>query len=189
MVAWITDYLFNRLQHVRIKLTVSDVVTESTGAPQGTMLWPLLFTIYTSHFTTHSECHLQKFSETPQWCQTVQQCHCYFFILVTDIFIVACCCCLAFLSLYCLCLLHLWDEKIVPLEGSTEFILFKFNFIKKWQMENWFTVLVLLKDQQLEIFSFSDTTKLSKQWWTIPHDPLRFNKSFVNLGPLHNTGK
>lgn len=50
MVAWITDYISNRLQHVRLKLTLSDVVTESTGAPQGTVLSPFLFTIYTSDF-------------------------------------------------------------------------------------------------------------------------------------------
>lgn len=48
MVVWITDYLYNRRQHVRWKWTVSDVVTENTGAPQGPMLSPLLFAIYTS---------------------------------------------------------------------------------------------------------------------------------------------
>lgn len=66
MVAWITDYISNRLQHVRLKLTLSDVVTESTGAPQGTVLSPFLFTIYTSDFKQNpSKYRFQKFSDDP----------------------------------------------------------------------------------------------------------------------------
>ncbi|KAI3376785.1 hypothetical protein L3Q82_000393 [Scortum barcoo] len=42
---------------------VSDVVVCSTGAPQGTVLSPFLFTLYTSDFTYSTDsCHLQKFS-------------------------------------------------------------------------------------------------------------------------------
>ena len=36
----------------------------TTGAPQGTLLSPFLFTLYTSDFQYNSEsCHLQKFSD------------------------------------------------------------------------------------------------------------------------------
>ncbi|KAI3367289.1 hypothetical protein L3Q82_008332 [Scortum barcoo] len=43
---------------------VSDVVVCSTGAPQGTVLSPFLFTLYTSDFTYSTDsCHLQKFSD------------------------------------------------------------------------------------------------------------------------------
>ncbi len=64
LAAWTTDYLTNRPQYVRLQHCVSDVVLCSTGAPQGTVLSPFLFTLYTSDFkhnTTH--CHIQKFSD------------------------------------------------------------------------------------------------------------------------------
>ena len=48
-----------RLQDCR-----SDVLVSNTGAPQGTVLSPFLFTLYTSDFRFNSKtCHLQKFSD------------------------------------------------------------------------------------------------------------------------------
>ncbi|KAI4880116.1 hypothetical protein NFI96_005091 [Prochilodus magdalenae] len=64
LVTWITDYLTGRPQHVRIRDCSSDTVISSTGAPQGTVLSPVLFTLYTSDFKHNSElCHMQKFSD------------------------------------------------------------------------------------------------------------------------------
>lgn len=64
LAAWTTDYLTNRPQYVRLRDCVSDVVVCSTGAPQGTVLSPFLFTLYTSDFTYNTDtCHLQKFSD------------------------------------------------------------------------------------------------------------------------------
>ncbi len=58
------DYLSNRPQYVRMHNCVSQVVTCSTGVPQGTVLAPFLFTFYTSDFQYNSKnCHLQKFSD------------------------------------------------------------------------------------------------------------------------------
>ncbi|TWW55054.1 hypothetical protein D4764_09G0001030 [Takifugu flavidus] len=63
--SWTTDYLTNRLQYVRLRDCESDVVVCSTGAPQGTVLSPFLFTLCTSDFSHNSDsCHLQKFSDT-----------------------------------------------------------------------------------------------------------------------------
>ncbi|XP_078810605.1 uncharacterized protein LOC144994967 [Oryzias latipes] len=64
LVAWTINYLTDRPQFVRLRDCVSDVVVCSTGAPQGTVLSPFLFTLYTSDFTYDSHhCHLQKFSD------------------------------------------------------------------------------------------------------------------------------
>uniref|UniRef100_A0A8C7Z516 Reverse transcriptase domain-containing protein n=1 Tax=Oryzias sinensis TaxID=183150 RepID=A0A8C7Z516_9TELE len=64
LTAWTTDYLTNRPQYVRLHNCVSEVVVSSTGAPQGTVLSPFLFTLYTSDFTYNTgSCHLQKFSD------------------------------------------------------------------------------------------------------------------------------
>ncbi|TWW77337.1 putative RNA-directed DNA polymerase from transposon BS [Takifugu flavidus] len=63
LVAWISSYLTDRPQFVRMKDIMSDTVVSSIGAPQGTVLSPILFTLYTSDFCYNSEmCHIQKFS-------------------------------------------------------------------------------------------------------------------------------
>ena len=63
-ISWITNYLTDRPQYVRLGSVLSDVVVGSIGAPQGTVLSPFLFTLYTSDFLYNSEsCHLQKFSD------------------------------------------------------------------------------------------------------------------------------
>ncbi|KAI4894909.1 hypothetical protein NFI96_007437 [Prochilodus magdalenae] len=64
LVSWITNYLTGRPQYVRLKDCMSETVVSSTGAPQGTVLSPFLFTLYTSDFRYNSEtCHMQKFSD------------------------------------------------------------------------------------------------------------------------------
>ncbi|KAI3351072.1 hypothetical protein L3Q82_005639 [Scortum barcoo] len=64
LAAWIHNYLTGRPQSdVRLgNITSSDTIVRSTGAPQGTVLSPFLFTLYTSDFRFFSQsCHLQKF--------------------------------------------------------------------------------------------------------------------------------
>ncbi|KAI3371974.1 hypothetical protein L3Q82_006844 [Scortum barcoo] len=64
LVAWITDCLIGRPQYVRLGDCRSDTVASRTGAPQGTVLSPVLFTFYTSGFQYNSElCHVQKFAD------------------------------------------------------------------------------------------------------------------------------
>ena len=62
IISWITSYLTGRPQFVRLRDCLSDTVVCSTGAPQGTVLSPVLFTRYTSNFYYNTEsCHVQKF--------------------------------------------------------------------------------------------------------------------------------
>ena len=57
-------YLVPRPQFVRLNNTVSDVILTKTGAPQGTVLAPFLFTLYTADCRhTSPSCHMQKFSD------------------------------------------------------------------------------------------------------------------------------
>jgi len=56
---------------------VSGTLECSTGAPQGTVLAPFLFTLYTSDFRYNSEsCHIQKYSDSDSGeIETVQTCN------------------------------------------------------------------------------------------------------------------
>ena len=64
MISWITDYLTGSPQFVCMGSVLSDAVVSYTGAPQGTVLSPFLFTLYTIDFQYNSRSyHLQKFSD------------------------------------------------------------------------------------------------------------------------------
>ncbi|XDV29127.1 hypothetical protein PO909_032280 [Leuciscus waleckii] len=63
-IEWIISYMTERPQYVRLGNTVSDTVETSIGVPQGTVLSPFLFTLYTSDFSYRtSACHIQKYSD------------------------------------------------------------------------------------------------------------------------------
>ena len=59
LVSWIVDFLIKRPQYVKIKSNNVDIKSSilytSTGAPQGCVLSPLLFTIYTSDCRSNFE--------------------------------------------------------------------------------------------------------------------------------------
>ena len=60
LTSWIIDYLAARPQYVRMGRCVSGTLECSTGAPQGTVLAPFLFALYTSDFRYNSESyHIQ----------------------------------------------------------------------------------------------------------------------------------
>src|SRR4029434_3108791 len=61
---WITDFLSDRRQHVRLGKHDSDPRTISTGSPQGCVLSPLLFSLYTNSCTSsHQSVKLLKFAD------------------------------------------------------------------------------------------------------------------------------
>src|SRR4029434_6479049 len=59
---WITDFLSDWRQHVRLGKHVSDPI--STGSPQVSVLSPLLFSLYTNSCTSsHQSVKLLKFAD------------------------------------------------------------------------------------------------------------------------------
>ena len=74
LVQWIFNYLTHRSQFVKLPVctheksetsyVVSDTLYTNTGAPQGTVLSPFLFTLYTADSRqTHASCPLVKFAD------------------------------------------------------------------------------------------------------------------------------
>ncbi|KAK3521021.1 hypothetical protein QTP86_018666 [Hemibagrus guttatus] len=61
---WILDFLTGRPQSVRIRNSTSSTTTLNTGAPQGCVLSPLLFTLLTHDCAAmHSSNHIIKFAD------------------------------------------------------------------------------------------------------------------------------
>lgn len=64
LVSWLMDFLTNRSQRVRVNGTLSDVCLSSTGSPQGCVLSPLLFVLYTNDCqSTYPGRHIVKFAD------------------------------------------------------------------------------------------------------------------------------
>jgi len=63
-ILWIFDYLSNRPQFVKINEFLSNTVFTNTGCPQGTVLSPYLFSLYTSDSReSHELCTLTKYAD------------------------------------------------------------------------------------------------------------------------------
>ncbi len=58
LIKWVMDYLTVRSQYTQLKDCTSENVVSSIGAPQGTVLLPVLFTLYTSYFEYNSTCDM-----------------------------------------------------------------------------------------------------------------------------------
>ena len=52
---WILNYLTNQPQYVRTKLEISGSITLNTGAPQGCVLSPVLFVLYTNDLQSNQD--------------------------------------------------------------------------------------------------------------------------------------
>jgi len=64
LILWINEFLTDRLQYVKYQNTQSEILSTNTGAPQGCVLSPILFTLYTSDCRCINEnCQLFKYAD------------------------------------------------------------------------------------------------------------------------------
>jgi len=63
LILWIVQFLINRTQSVRYHGALSTVRSTSTGAPQGTVISPVLFTLYTNDCRGTDSALLVKYSD------------------------------------------------------------------------------------------------------------------------------
>ena len=64
IIKWIHSYLTSRPQYVRLNGVKSNVIVTNTGAPQGCVLSPMLFTLYTNDCTsTNDQCQILKYAD------------------------------------------------------------------------------------------------------------------------------
>ena len=64
LIYWLMDFLTVRSQRVRANGVLSDVLFSSTGSPQGCVLSPLLFVLYTNACrSSHEKRHIVKFAD------------------------------------------------------------------------------------------------------------------------------
>ena len=64
VISWIFYYLTSRLHYVRLNGLLSSAISTNTGTPQGTVLAPFLFALYTAdRRSTDGSCPLVKFAD------------------------------------------------------------------------------------------------------------------------------
>ena len=75
MCRWILDFLLNRSQVVRVQGRISEPLVLNTGAPQGCVLSPLLFTLFTNDCrSSHESVVLVKFSDDTTVSGLISEC-------------------------------------------------------------------------------------------------------------------
>ena len=64
IILWVQQFLTGRLQRVCLGTTRSGTIRTNTGAPQGCVISPVLFTLYTNDcVSTHDSCEIIKYAD------------------------------------------------------------------------------------------------------------------------------
>ena len=64
IIKWIDSFMFNRTQYVTVNEVVSSIMHISTGAPQGCVISPILFILYTNDCVCYqNDCLMLKFAD------------------------------------------------------------------------------------------------------------------------------
>ena len=64
IILWVQQFLTGRLQRVCLGTTISGSIRTNTGAPQGCLISPVLFTLYTNDcVSTHDSCEIIKYAD------------------------------------------------------------------------------------------------------------------------------
>ena len=64
LILWLLDFLSQRVQQVKVGSSLSDQIMTNIGSPQGCVLSPLLFILYTNNCSSpHPGRHLIKFAD------------------------------------------------------------------------------------------------------------------------------
>ena len=63
LILWIISFVVNQTQAVRFQHALSSSKATSTGSPQGTVLSPVLFTLYTNDCSGSNTTPLVKYSD------------------------------------------------------------------------------------------------------------------------------
>ena len=64
LIAWVSNVLNSRTQRVKINNVLSDEIVTNTGSPQGCVLSPTLFILYTNDCVSNSKSiHILKYAD------------------------------------------------------------------------------------------------------------------------------
>ena len=68
LLNWLENYISERYQKVVLNRVTSNVCFLESGAPQGSILGPLLFLIYINDIIDDMECHINLFADDTYIC-------------------------------------------------------------------------------------------------------------------------
>ena len=76
LLSWLSNYLLGRQQRIRLNEVVSSLKDVSSGVPQGSILGPILFSLYTSDFkfTSFNSITLKHADDTVVICPITNDC-------------------------------------------------------------------------------------------------------------------